>query len=269
VFLDGVWFIDLNGNGRWDSEDLWVRLGGPDDLPVVGDWDGDGKDDLGVFGPAWQGDVRAIRREPGLPDAQNRTLGRPKNVPPEQADAPVAPRVMRRTSQGKLRSDVIDHVFRYGSEGDLPVVGDWNGDGVKNIGLYRHGTWYLDVDGDGVWSDGDRYIEHFGGPDDLPVVGDWDGDGVDEIGIYSAGVWRLDSNHNYQLDDQDRSFRFGGPDDLPVVGDWDGDGVDEVAVYRRGKQQPEQKQAQAAPGQRDSDAADKAAQADTARPARR
>lgn len=34
-----------------------------------------------------------------------------------------------------------DLVFIYGSTGDLPVTGDWNGDGVDNIGTYRNGLY--------------------------------------------------------------------------------------------------------------------------------
>ncbi len=52
VYIRGEWFIDINHNGKWDSEDLWAKLGSQDDLPVVGDWDGDGKDDIGIYGPA-------------------------------------------------------------------------------------------------------------------------------------------------------------------------------------------------------------------------
>ncbi len=71
IYHQGQWFIDLNGNGVWDEEDLWAQLGTVEDLPVVGDWDGDGKDDIGIFGPQWKGDPRAIQAEPGLPDPQN------------------------------------------------------------------------------------------------------------------------------------------------------------------------------------------------------
>ena len=39
-FFKGEWFIDINGNGRWDAEDLWARLGSKHDFPVTGDWDG-------------------------------------------------------------------------------------------------------------------------------------------------------------------------------------------------------------------------------------
>jgi hypothetical protein len=46
-------------------------------------------------------------------------------------------------------SDDVDHpvgirTFRYGMQaGDLPVVGDWNGDGVDGVGVFRRGVWYL------------------------------------------------------------------------------------------------------------------------------
>ncbi|MCH5374481.1 MAG: carboxypeptidase regulatory-like domain-containing protein, partial [Planctomycetes bacterium] len=50
IYYQGRWMLDLNGNGRWDDEDLWAQLGGELDLPICGDWNGDGKDDIGIFG---------------------------------------------------------------------------------------------------------------------------------------------------------------------------------------------------------------------------
>ena len=232
VFLDGEWFIDLNGNGQWDEGDLWAKLGRRDDLPITGDWDGDGKIDIGIFGHAWPGDPLAIHREPGLPDHQNTTSMHRNNVSPMQDQVPARARMMRLTSQGKMRTDVIDHVFHYGVAGDTPVTGDWNGDGIDTIGVFRDGFWHIDVDGDGKSTQADGAIE-FGRRGDLPVVGDWNGDGVDQIGVYRAGRWLLDTNGNRQLDAQDKVFELGGADDLPVTGDWDGDGVDEPGVYHR------------------------------------
>jgi hypothetical protein len=114
------------------------------------------------------------------------------------------------------------------------VVGDWNGDGIKSIGIFRSGKWHLDVDGDGRWSVGDGVAE-FGQPGDIPVTGDFNGDGVDELGFYRQGVFYLDTNGNRVLDENDRVIRLGGENDKPVVGDWDGDGTYEVAVYRDGE----------------------------------
>ncbi len=232
VFRDGIWFFDLNGNGYWDEGDLWAKLGDIGDQPVVGDWDGDGKADIGVFGVAWARDELAVRNEPGLPDAANQFNGPMKNMPPEERLASTDRRIMKQSAQGSVRSDLIDHVFQYGSPGDLAVSGDWNGDGVANIGLFRNGTWYLDADGDGRWSAGDSFVENFGSEGDLPVVGDFDGDGIDDLGIYRDGQWQLDTNGNRRLDAADRVLQLGGPHHKPVTGDFDGDGVDEIATYR-------------------------------------
>jgi hypothetical protein len=231
VFYRGEWFIDVNGNGKWDNEDLWAKLGHDGDLPVTGDWDGDGKDDIGIFGPAWLGDPRAVQREPGLPDNQNETTGEQKNVPPKEEDAASGHRIMQLTSTGKARADLIDHVFHYGVPGDVPVVGDWNGDGIDSIGVFRKGRWHLDMDGDGRWSTSDR-VANFGQADDIPIVGDFNGDGIDEIGFYRDGTFYLDVNANGTWDAHDKEFVLGTGSQRPVSGDWNGDGVDEVGVFR-------------------------------------
>lgn len=46
-----------------------------------------------------------------------------------------------------------DITHSYGAAGDIPVVGDWNGDGKSEIGYHRRSTnyWYLDFVGDGAW----------------------------------------------------------------------------------------------------------------------
>jgi len=235
VYRDGHFFLDLNGNGRWDDADLWARLGDELDFPVSGDWNGDGKDDIGIFGPAWPGDPQAMDVESGLPDMRNRTspVPKPKNVPPQPKEAASGLRLLRRTAVGTTRADVIDHVFRYGAGAQIPVTGDWSGDGIKNIGVFRDGQWRLDADGDGRWSENDRVFQ-YGQAGDLPVVGDFNGDGIDEIGIYRNGLWIVDMNGNHELDAHDAVFTLGGPGDLPVAGDWTGDGVDKPGVYRPG-----------------------------------
>jgi serine-aspartate repeat-containing protein C/D/E len=140
---------------------------------------------------------------------------------------------MKKGERGKLRSDVIDHVFEYGTKGDRAVVGDWNGDGIYTIGIFRNGVWFLDMDGDGRWSDGDLMVE-FGQEGDLPVVGDWTGDGITKLGVYRNGKFYLDTNNNHQLDAADKVIELGRAGDRPVAGDWNGDGIDKVGVYEEG-----------------------------------
>ncbi|MEX2168228.1 MAG: SdrD B-like domain-containing protein [Pirellulales bacterium] len=233
VFLNGYWYLDLNGNGQWDAEDLWAHLGSNADLPVTGDWNDDGKTDIGIYGPAWPRDPHAIHREPGLPDADNyptRIAGKMKNMPPTADEATSGARVLRRHLRGDNRADVIDHVFHYGTPGDVPVAGDWNGDGIRNIGVFRGGAWHLDMDGDGRFTERDLVFQ-FGQGGDRPVVGDWNGDGIDDLALFRSGQWVLDTNGNRELDALDQAFEMGGANDMPVAGDWNGDGSDDPAVY--------------------------------------
>ncbi|QDV58092.1 MSCRAMM family protein [Rosistilla oblonga] len=231
LFIEGNWFIDVNGNGKWDGNDLWVKLGTEMDRPVVGDWDGDGKDDIGIFGPEWDRDPEAIVRDPGLPDPDNIRRLRPKNQPPMQPEATDGIRVLQLRERGQLRSDLIDHVFRYGHNADTPLVGDWNGDGIDTIAVFRAGRWMLDSDGDGRWTTRDETVQ-FGEPGDLPIVGDWNGDGIDQIGVVRGDTWIIDSNSDRQLTADDKRFdQPHSPNGQPVAGDWDGDGTSEAGVY--------------------------------------
>ena len=230
-FRDGYFYVDINGNREWDKDDLIAKLGDVEDQPVVGDWDGDGKDDIGIFGPIWPSDDEAIRREPGLPNPANRNAFRPKNVPPRIDEATDGSRVMRLSSTGHARADVIDHVFRYGGEGDIAITGDWNGNGIRSIGVFQNGTWRLDINGNGRLDANDPHFT-FGEAGDIPVVGDFDADGIEEVGVFRDGTWIIDINGNRERDAQDKVFEMGAQGDFPVVGDWDGDGVDDPAVVR-------------------------------------
>jgi hypothetical protein len=238
VFFEGDWYLDLDGDGRWSEGDLWAQLGSRDDIPVTGDWDGDGKTDIGIYGPAWPRDPHAIEREAGLPDYANfpGTHGaKAKNVPPTDEDATSGARLLaklRDKIRGR-RADVIDHVFHYGAPGDVPVTGDWNGDGIRTIGVFRDGQWTLDANGDGRFDDADRNVL-LGQAGDLPLVGDFNGDGVDDLGVYRGGRWLIDANGDGELEELDLSatdqalaVEVGGK---PIVGDWDGDGIDEPAL---------------------------------------
>ena len=230
LFKDGEWLLDINGNGIWDRGDLWAKLGEKGDLPVVGDWDNDGKDDIGIFGPEWEGDEDALKAEPGLPDPENHMVSVPKNLPRVDRIAG-RERLMQRSRNGDPRLDVIDHVFRFGGDSDQPVAGDFNGDGVSTLGIFNNGKWRIDVNGDGRFNDNEDSFFDFGQTGDIAVVGDFNGDGLDEIAVVRGRSLIVDSNGNGVLDATDRVFEIEGEQGYVVVGDFNGDGIDEAAFY--------------------------------------
>jgi hypothetical protein len=131
-----------------------------------------------------------------------------------------------------------DTAFPFGMSTDIPVAGDWTGNGQFRVGVFRGGVWYVDINGDGNWTWGVDQYYYYGIPGDLPVVGDWTGDGRSKIGVYrpSTGVWYLDyDGNNAWTNFQDRIIQWGAPDDLPVVGDWTGSGASKIGLYKTGK----------------------------------
>jgi hypothetical protein len=122
--------------------------------------------------------------------------------------------------------------------GDIPVVGDWTGDGHAKVGIYRGGTWFLDANNNGVYDAGDYTYVYGGLAGDLPFVGDWSGLGKSCIAIYrpnGGSFWLLDLNCNGSFENTptDAFFPFGGlPGDVPVVGAWTG-GTTRVGVVRK------------------------------------
>ncbi|WP_404311173.1 SdrD B-like domain-containing protein [Neorhodopirellula lusitana] len=236
LFIAGQWFVDLNGDGRWDAGDLWVRMGTELDRPVVGDWDGDGKDDVGIFGRRWHNDAARIRRDPGLPDPANkrrRNLNRKDLVHQEHTEQEKQQRMLLRGQDGELLADAVDHVFQYGEQVDTPIAGDWNGDGIDQIGVFRSGQWLLDEDGDGRWTKNDQ-PQTFGRAGDEPIVGDFDGDGIDEIGVVRGDLWIIDTDGDRKITGNDRQIRVPRPagDSQPIVGDFDGNDLDDPGYYQ-------------------------------------
>jgi hypothetical protein len=107
-------------------------------MPIVGDWDGDGDDTVGLFDPA-------------------------------------AGKFYLRDSNS---AGVGNTVFRYGptNSGWKPVVGDWNEDGTDTIGLHdaAGGRFFLKDTNSGGAAD---MVFRFGpiGAAWMPLSGDWDG----------------------------------------------------------------------------------------------
>lgn len=128
--------------------DAGLPWGEPGDLPVAGDWNGDGRDDIGVFRPStgeWWLREFEFSASPDIP-------------PPP---------------------DTIRY-FRWASPGDIPVAGDWSGRGRAWVGVFRPSTatWYLRYgNGPGAETGGpgapNYLVFSFANGTDRPVAGAW------------------------------------------------------------------------------------------------
>jgi hypothetical protein len=134
-----------------------------------------------------------------------------------------------RDSSGAITS------FWYGNPGDLPIAGDWDGDGVATPGLYRQsdGFFYSRNSNSTGIADAECFA---GNPEDVPVVGDWDVDGDDNLGIYRPSEQKFYlftiTCTGSPMGAAQIELLFGNPGDKPVAGDWDGDGIDEPGLHR-------------------------------------
>jgi hypothetical protein len=113
--------------------------------------------------------------------------------------------------------------INWGISTDMPVTGDWNGDGRTDVGVFRNSThmFYLK---NGTTTTAISW----GAGTDLPVTGDWNGDRRTEVGAFRPSV------HTFYLKNGTTitSIIWGVSIDLPVTGDWNGDGRTDVGVFR-------------------------------------
>ena len=131
------------------------------------------------------------------------------------------------------RSDVR---FFFGNPGDVPLAGDFNGDGCDTVSIYRpsEARFYiinqLGQDEGGLGAADTDYL--FGNPGDKPFVGDFNGNGTQTVGLHreSTGLVYYRNTHTQGI--ADAEFIYGDPGDRIVAGDWNSDGVDSPALFR-------------------------------------
>jgi len=205
-------------------------FGEPGDEPFACDFDGDGKDTVGVY-----------RSRAGTFYIRN-----------------------------SLAAGSPYYTVRLGTAGDWPVCGDWNGDGVDTVGVYdpRTARFYL-INSVGRAASTPLIQVLLGGRGFRPLTGDWDGDHRDTLGVWNPdpnhrsvylvnslapGAPRTASQYgdafgwifagnlagfgrdsfgqydggNFSVPNVGTSTQFGRGFDVPLIGDWDGDGHDSV-----------------------------------------
>lgn len=195
-----------------DDANVSSEFGITTDIPVTGDFDGDGYADLALRRPSTQ--IWYVRNSSGLD-------------------------ILTHNSDGRTRK-------RFGTQrSDIPIVGDYDGDGISDLAVRRPSTqfWYiLNSSGRDLLTGNSDGItrRRFGLQEtDIPVPADYDGDGNTDLAVRrpSNRTWYILNSSGQDLltnnSDGISRVRFGNSiNDIPIVADYDGDGRADLAVRR-------------------------------------
>jgi len=195
VYRNGAWYVE-------GQPTAFFGLAG--DIPVPGDYDGDGDIDRAVYrNGAWYVDGQATVY-----------LGLANDVPVPadyDGDGDTDRAVFR---NGSWYVDGLPLVS-LGQAGDIPVPGDYNGDGDAERAVFRDGAWF---------TEGLPTVS-LGLAGDIPVPGDYDGDIDTDRGVYRGGAWHVEGQATVYL---------GLAGQVPEPGDYDGNGTTDRAVFHQG-----------------------------------
>jgi hypothetical protein len=250
VDFDGDHLTDLGAlyRGRTPLDSLWygpstngtsgpfqIYFGDTTDVPVPGDYDGDGKTDAVIFRPSsglWYG--------PRTGAAQiviQMMLGQAGDVPVPgdyngdgKTDAAIY-----RPSTGLWFAvfsgggGTLGKMWG-GQAGDIPVPRDWDGDGKTDPAVYRRnvsngvGMFYASLSGGGT------YQAYNGVAGDVPVPGDYNGDRRADPVVWrpSTGVW----TGTYNGASGTYQYTLGQTGDVPIPGYYDNNKRVDCAIYR-------------------------------------
>jgi len=175
-----------NSNSQGIADNRFF-FGNPSDIPLAGDFNGDGCDTLSIYRPS---EARFY--------------------------------IMNELGENEGGLGAADYSFLFGNPGDKPVVGDWDGDGIDEIGLHRESTgffYYRNTLTTGI-ADGQFF---FGDPGDRFVAGDWGVvDGVDTPAMFRPSSSTFYFRHTLTQGIADSQFVWTGAGSnwLPVSGDF-------------------------------------------------
>lgn len=223
--------VHLNdGAGGFLPRKDYYRQLPPSNAPIIfTDYNGDGKDDLvetkrgTVFGERLVVAKQNVCQSFGETKVANFDAGLDSDL------VSWNPNTGEWMSGKWIQSSERDLRFKWGGGwlGDVPALGDYDGDGKTDYAVYRKsdGTWYIRRS-----SDSTMLAIKFGAATDIPVPADYDGGGKTDIAVFrpSEGNWYIWLTETQSFS----ALHFGDTGDKPVPQDYDGDGKTDIAVYR-------------------------------------
>jgi hypothetical protein len=175
-------FVYLRNKNTEGIADITFFFGNPGDIPLAGDFDGDGCDTVSLYRPS---EARFY--------------------------------IINKLGQNGGGLGGADTSFLYGNPGDVPFVGDWNGDTIDTPGLRRPGDGFVYLRNSNTQGIADISF-FYGNSGDLVFAGDWDDDEVDSIGLYRPSNGIIYLRNQLSTGIADFSFPV-GMGMLPAAGD--------------------------------------------------
>ncbi|MEP7286235.1 MAG: putative Ig domain-containing protein [Chloroflexota bacterium] len=229
VFRPSTATFYMRNSNTTGSANITTALGASTDLPVVGDWNGDGIDTVGVFRPSTAQFFLRDSNTPGAPIVYTFTLGAPGDLPMAgdwNNNGKDGVGVFRPSNgliylKNNLTTGFADFQMVLGLPGDMPVAGDWNNDGKDSPGVYRpsSATFFL-TNAVANGSATANYTATLGVAGDAPIAGDWNNNGSVGIGVFRPSNGLIYLKNVPTTGFADISIVFGIPNDKPVAGHW-------------------------------------------------
>ncbi|MDD4910169.1 MAG: toxin TcdB middle/N-terminal domain-containing protein [Candidatus Omnitrophica bacterium] len=118
-----------------------------------------------------------------------------------------------------------------------PIGGDFNGDGLSDLGLYNpeDGKWEIGLSEAGEVRYVSDWLTGFGGEDWIAIGGDFNGDGVGDAGVYNYKDGKLkiatSTKSSFTGASEWAAFSEAGNDWAPLTGNFNGDAFTDFGVY--------------------------------------
>jgi hypothetical protein len=192
IYRDNRFLCDTAGDGGSPDVAISFGLDSAARIPLMGDFDGDGRDD-----PCLYLDGRFFcdtAQDGGLPERQTRYLGQPGDQPllgDLDGDGRDDPCVRRGGFFlcDSNRDGAFDPPIAFGVPGDLALIGDVNGDRRDDPCVVRKGWFLCDTAHNGGVAEARLSLVSAlaGLPQGTPALGDVDGDGRDDPCVFTEG----------------------------------------------------------------------------------